>query len=417
MSKYRPVLPGIMHGTVSPPPSKSISHRMLILGALSNKAFTIRRLLKSEDIDITWHALKKMGFGIELVDDTIQFSGKREIPSDPVHIFLGNSGTSARLLLAVAAHLPGEFIFDGTSRMRQRPMAPLIRALSSLGVTIEDRDGYLPIKISGGTITGTEVHIDASKSSQFLSALLLISPFLNKSLKIFTSKHVASGAYVDLTISILEKCGIKLQRSRNSYLIEAGQKVKVGDVMIEGDYSSAAYFAAGATISGGEVFIENIMPNSWQGDQIILEIAEHSGAEVMWKNNGVTVKGHIQQEIDRDMHNFPDLVPTVAVMALFAPRSSRFQNVQQLRFKESDRLAAIIENIERLQGCAIMDKNDLIIKPKPLRGTKILTHDDHRIAMSFALAGLKIPKVFVENPDCVKKSFPAFWEHMDRLVQ
>jgi 3-phosphoshikimate 1-carboxyvinyltransferase len=416
VNKYRQILPGRMHGTVSPPPSKSISHRMLILGALSNKAFDIHNILRSEDIDITWQALIKMGFKIDLVDDTIHYSGKQEIPKDPVHIFLGNSGTSARLLSAVAALVPGVYIFDGTPRMRKRPMAPLIQALSSLGVSIEHDDGYLPFKISGGTISGTEVYIDVSKSSQFLSALLLISPFLKKFLKIYTSKHMASGSYVDLTISILEKCGIKVQRSLNSYLIEGRQQVNVDDVIIEGDYSSAAYFAAGASISGGEVFIKNIIPDSWQGDRIILEIAGESGADIIWKNNGVTVKGNIQREIDRDMHNFPDLVPTVAVMALFAPTSSRFQNVQQLRFKESDRLTAIIENIERLQGFAMMDKNDLIIKPRALTGAKVLTHNDHRIAMSFALAGLNIANVFIENPDCVKKSFPAFWDHMDRLV-
>jgi len=185
---------------------------------------------------------------------------------------------------------------------------------------------------------------------------------------------------------------------------------------VEGDYSNISYFVIGAAISGGEVQIGELERNSAQGDRIILQLAEKTGALIHWSKDRVIIKGQTVRGIDENMNSCPDLVPSMAVLALFADTPSRFRQVGHLRFKESDRLTAIIENIRRLQGKAYLEQDDLIIQPSALTGAALPTYNDHRIAMSFAMAGLRIPGIRIEDPECVQKSFPEFWQYFDRLV-
>ena len=202
-SPYKLITPGIMQGTLWVPSSKSISHRVLIMAALSQKKCSIKNILLSEDINITLEALKKMGYIFQISNNTVQFAGKQKIPAEEVHIYLENSGTSARLLTAVAAIIPGEFILDGSERMRERPMLPLIEALTQLGSEIDHNRGLLPIRIRGKRLMGGQVKVEVSKSSQFLTALLLIAPLLRNGLLINTTGNMASRSYVDLTLSLL----------------------------------------------------------------------------------------------------------------------------------------------------------------------------------------------------------------------
>jgi len=413
---FREIKPGTLRGSVSVPPSKSISHRMLILGAISEKKCVVKHLLLSDDVKITLNALRKLGYVIELKGDTAYFNGERKIVSKPISINFGDSGTSARLLTALAAGLPGDYILDASSRMRKRPMAPLINALKDLKVSIKSTNGYLPIQLKGEILQGGEVHVDVTQSSQYMSALMLVAPLTERGLKIFPSREIASKSYADLTIAMLEQNGIRVEKNDSYIYIAGNQRPILTMSTVEGDFSSAAYFAVGAAISGGKVYIENINRNSWQGDRIILDVLKKAGANVHWDKKGASVLAGTLHGIEMDMSSVPDLVPTVAVLALFAEGKSGFGNVGHLRIKESDRLSAIINNISNLGGSAVVDGFDLIIKPKVLKGTRIQTYNDHRIAMSFALAGLCVPNTRIENPNCVTKSFPNFWFELDRLT-
>lgn len=411
------IKPGIMRGEVSAPPSKSISHRLLILAAISGKICEVHNLLLSEDIYITVNALKAMGYGLELRENTAYLNGKREIPNKIREIYFGDSGTSARFLTAIAGAQPGKYLLDGSPRMRQRPIEPLIHALQKLGVSVKHRNGYLPLKIEGRVLQGGEVEIDVSQSSQYLSALMLIGPLTETGLRIIPSMNMASQSYSDLTLSMLRENNITVQQDDKSFFIEGNCRPTLQQGRVEGDYSSAAYFAVGSAISGGKVCIKEIRKDSKQGDHMVLDLLEKAGAKVRWNDKGVHIIGSKLKGISVNMYSYPDLVPTMAIMALFAKGISRFQQVSHLKIKESDRLNAILTNINGLGGSANIEGTDLVIQPKTLKGTFIRTFNDHRIAMSFALAGLLVPEVRIENPDCVKKSFPDFWAKFEELVK
>ena len=413
---HRDIIAGKMQGELSAPPSKSISHRLLIIAALSGKKCRIDNVLRSEDLQITLQALSKMGFIIEDMGTTIIFSGERQLPAQPVQIDFGNSGTSARLLTAVAACLPGDYILTGSPRMQQRPMKSLLDALSSAGVKLESNHGFLPVTLQGGKLRGGEVTIDTGHSSQFLSALMLVAPFTEKGFHITASGELASAGYVELTAALQRKYGIELRWQDQTVSIRGSQKYQIERAVVEGDYSNISYFVIGAAISGGEVQIGGLEKNSAQGDRVILQLAEKAGASIRWLKDRVTIKGQTVRGIDENMNSCPDLVPSMAVLALFADTPSRFRQVGHLRYKESDRLAAIIENIRRLQGKAYLEQDDLLILPSVLAGASLPTYNDHRIAMSFAMAGLRIPGIRIEDPECVQKSFPEFWQYFDRLV-
>ncbi len=408
---------GIVEGVLEAPPSKSITHRLLIMAALSGHPCRIRRPLHSEDTLITLQGLQKMGYDFYIDEGDFVFTGRHRIPATSCEIDVGNSGTSARFLTALAAVQSFPSYIDGSERMRQRPMQPLISALRKLGTVIEDRDGYLPIKIAGYLAQGCEIDIDASKSSQFLSALLLIAPRLHVGLRLVHHGQVASEPYANMTIALMQKAGIPV-RSRREMVHAPGMKnYLMADSRVEGDYSSAAYFLVAAAITGGSITVRHLTPNSVQGDRAILDILAAAGARVEWHPQGVTVSGGLLRGVDVHMHHYPDLVPTVAVMALFANTPTRLREVEHLRYKESDRIQAVIDNITRLGGRAYLEGNDLVIEPKPLHGAVLPTYNDHRIAMSFALVGLKVPGVKIENPACVRKSYPDFWKHLKTVVK
>ncbi|OGB64729.1 MAG: 3-phosphoshikimate 1-carboxyvinyltransferase [Caldithrix sp. RBG_13_44_9] len=412
----RDIIPGRMRGKLSAPPSKSISHRLLIIAALSGRKCRVDNVLRSEDLEITLQALSNMGFIIEDMGKTVIFTGKRKIPAQAVQLDFGNSGTSARLLTAVAAYLPGDFILSGSPRMQQRPMKPLLEALISAGTNIEHRNGFLPITIRGGQLRGGEVVIDASYSSQFLSALMLVAPCTEKGFRITPSGEVASAGYVELTAALQRKYGIDIQWQKQNIFIPGSQNYQIDQAVVEGDYSNISYFVVGAAISGGEVQISGLEKNSAQGDRVILQLAKKAGASIHWSKDRVKITAGSLRGIDENMNSCPDLVPSMAVMALFADTPSRFRQVGHLQYKESDRLAAIIENIRRLQGKAYLENDNLIIQPSALAGASLPTYKDHRIAMSFAMAGLLIPGIRIEEPECVQKSFPEFWHYFDQLV-
>jgi 3-phosphoshikimate 1-carboxyvinyltransferase len=403
-------------GTISVPPSKSVTHRLLIINALSKKSATLKYPLVSEDTVITASGLTQLGYQIKMNKANAIFDGWNVNTEEQVAINVKNSGTSARLLAAVASISGVNCVIDGSERMRQRPMKPLIEALLSLGASIEHHNGRLPISLQQSNLRGGMVEIDASKSSQFVSAIALIAPLLPKTVTIRHHGKVASRPYLDLTLSLMQIAGIDLENNPKEIIIPGDQTYTPINTRVEGDFSSAGYFLVGATITGGKVKCKNINADSVQGDKIILEILKNSGARIAVRKDYIEVRGGPELgSIDFDMQNYPDLVPTVAALSLFARGKSRLRNVLILRFKESDRIRAIIENIGRLGGNAFLNGPDLIIKPGKLNGALLETYSDHRIAMSFALVGLKVPGVKILNPDCVHKSYPNFWSDLENL--
>lgn len=428
-----------VNGTLAVPTSKSLTHRALIIAAFaadaSGKPALVRHPLRSDDTTLTLDALRRMGYPVEISENAadgiewVQFAGKRLQSRAAASINIHHSGTSARLLTAVAAVQPraevGFIEIDGSERMRERPMQELIEPLMALGAHVLHQNGFLPIRIAQPiprTSTQALVQVDASKSSQFLSALLLIAPLLEGGMNIRLAGEIASKSYSDMTIEQMRKAGVHVQEitengSLTGYSVEGSQVYSLPEYAVEGDYSSASYPLAAAAITGGSITITNLTKDSPQGDRAIVNILTAFGAEASWSAGGLTLVGNTHlRGVDWDMNSCPDIVPTVAVVAMFADGRSTFRNIEHLRFKESDRIQAVIENIERLGGKAFVEGTALVVEPtQNLHGSTILTFEDHRMAMSFALAGLRIEGVEIENPACVAKSYPDFWRDFERF--
>ena len=413
--KYIP--PGRLSGKISLPASKSITHRLLVMAALSGKPCTIRNPLLSDDTEITLNGLTQLGYRFRRASGTIVFSDEQQTPAQSVEIWLGDSGSSARFLTAIAALQPFEVRLDGSPRLRQRPMGELFRALRNLGAETTPQKNSLPVTVRGGRLTASQVEIGVSQTSQFLSALLLIAPALPDGLKINCCGEIVSRSYVDLTVAFMKHAGVPLEILPGEFVVPAQSRYRLNDVTVESDWSAAAYFLTGAALSGGEIEIDGLNAGSAQGDRQILNILQAAGASIEIQNQTVLVRNNGLQAVDWDMNSCPDLVPTVAVLALFAPGTSHLRNVAHLRFKESDRIAAVLENIKRLNGKAFLQGDDLVIEPAKLKPAVLNSFNDHRIAMSFALTGLRLPGVEVENPGCVGKSFPGFWELFESCIR
>ena len=404
------------------PGSKSATHRAFLLAALAEGESIVHNPLVAEDTHLTADALRQLGTRIDWSGNAARIvpPAKRWTTPD-APIFLGNSGTSMRLLLAVAACGRGRFVFDGTSRLRERPIGPVAESLEQLGVTVRwlGEPGYPPIELESTGLRAGEALIDASKSSQFFSALLIAAPHADGELRIRPKGDVASLPYVNLTLSMMEEAGIDFKRDGDSgIIVPAPQRTPGRTFTVEGDCSSASYFWAAAAVTGGEVFTNPLNPSSVQGDCRLLGMLESMGCLIRWEDDGVRVTGpETLRAIDIDMNETPDVVPTLAVVAAFAHGSSRIRNVAHLRVKESDRLMAMTSELSKL-GVPVTETPDgLEIEGGKARTphAPIETHDDHRIAMSMAVAGLKIPGMEIHGAECVAKSFPEFWTTFDSL--
>ncbi|MEE4608569.1 MAG: 3-phosphoshikimate 1-carboxyvinyltransferase [Desulfobacteraceae bacterium] len=407
--------------TVSVPGSKSYTHRALIAAALSDGACRVTGMLDSEDTRLTRAALKQMGVssrpdGPDLI---IQGRGGRLDPvSAPIE--LGNSGTSMRLLAAVAALGQGRYVLQGSARMAQRPMGDLLDALNQIGVPARSlaTNGCPPVEIIGDHAVGGPVRIDCHLSSQFLSALLLIAPCCRKTVDIEVVRGPVSRPYVDLTCAIMEHCGIRLSRDGYTrFTIPGGQRYRAAEIQVETDCSQASYFWAAAAVTGGRVKVRGIGRHSLQGDLGLVRILERMGCRVDFEDDGVAVKGEPLSAVEVDMADMPDVVPTLAVVAAFAAGTTIITGVGHLREKETDRLAAVATELNRMGIRAETGEDWLRIAGGCPASASIETYDDHRMAMSFAVAGLKTEGVVIRHPEVVGKSFPLFWQVFNKLYR
>jgi len=409
---------GNLDGSVNIPGSKSVTHRYLIMAALAEGRSWLRNGLWCDDTRYTALALESFGAQIRHSPQAIEVTGTGGVlncPSKP--IYLENAGTSMRLLTAVACLAQGTSILVGNERMHSRPIEELLVALQPLGGMVESlqESGYPPVQIHGGGLKGGSTKVNASRSSQFVSAILLAAPYASQPVEI-SVQGLVSRPYVDVTLDGMSKFGAKARWLDNENLqVEAPGRYQAGSYDVEGDCSSASYFWAAAAITGGRVSTQNILQQSRQGDLAFLDILCQMGCKAEWHDHGVTLYGGELRSIEVDMKDMPDMVPTLAVTAAFAQGETVITNVGHLRIKESDRLRAVAEELEKM-NVQVEEKTDsLIIRGGNPRGALIDPHNDHRIAMSFAVAGLVAKGVRIVDEMCVNKSFPQFWETFEQL--
>lgn len=411
-----------IHATVVIPGSKSVTNRALILAALAESPSTLRRPLISRDTTLMKNGLIAMGIGVEdiHVNDERQWHISPHTLVGPAVIDVGNAGTVMRFLPPVAALANGEISFDGDLRSHERPLAPVIRALEELGVIVEHQQRYsLPMVVHGtGTLRGGEIDIDASASSQFLSALLLIGP---ATLKGISARHIGpplpSMPHIEMTVAMLRDFGaeVDVDHQRNTWRVHPAQ-LHGEDLVIEPDLSNAAPFLSIAMVCGGSITISDWPVHTTQPGNQLKEIFTEMGALVTVNESGLTLRGDGEiHGIDIDLHDVGELTPALAALAALADSPSHLRGIGHLRLHETDRLAALTREINALGGNVTEGASSLHITPAPLHGGIFHTYDDHRLATSGAVLGLATPGIEIENIATTAKTlpdFPALWSHL-----
>ncbi|MFC1818999.1 3-phosphoshikimate 1-carboxyvinyltransferase [Thermodesulfobacteriota bacterium] len=409
---------------VAVPGSKSITQRALIAAALADGESVLLGPLESEDTRYTAAALAQMGVTVEKGKENwtvIGNGGRIETPAK--EIFLGNNGTATRFLASVAALGAGTFRISGDARMAERPILPLMQALQGWGVDIAsiNNNGCPPLVIQANGLSGGKTILPAGKSSQYLSSLLLVGPYARQEAELDVQGEILSLPYVIMTLAVMESFGIRVEANEalNSYSIPRGI-YRARKYAIEGDASNASYFYAAAAITGGEVTVPNVPVPSLQGDAAFVALLARMGCQVNKTGEGLTVSGPEElRGITIDMADMPDVVPTLAVVASQAKGRTVIKNIAHLRIKECDRLHVMAVELAKL-GARVEELEDTLIiegnaPDTPMHGAEINTYNDHRIAMSFAVAGLAVPGVKILGEECVAKSFPDFWERFALL--
>jgi 3-phosphoshikimate 1-carboxyvinyltransferase len=410
-----------LSASVRVPGSKSLTNRALLIAALAGGITRLTNALFSDDSKYFANALKTLGFEVQRdeVEAAMTVTGLGgRIPSKKAELFIGNAGTAARFLSAFLTLGHGEYILDGEPRMRERPIGDLIEALHQLGVELEATNNCPPVEIFAKGLSGGKTKIAGNISSQFLSALLMVAPYASSPVEIEVTTELNSRPYVDMTLAVMRDFGIDVERDGyKSFKIPTTFYKSQIIYPIESDASAASYFFSAPAICGGTVRVENISRNSRQGDIAFLEILEQMGCTIREDGNSIEVTGTDSLKgIDADMRDIPDTAQTLAVTAPFASSPTRIRGIASARLKETDRVQATCTELARL-GIHVEEHEDgMTIYPcDKIRPVTIQTYNDHRMAMAFSLIGLRVPGIMIENPSCVSKTFPTFFEVLDAL--
>ncbi len=433
-----------LNATVRVPGSKSLTNRALLIAALANGTTHLTNALFSDDSRYFAKALQTLGFDVQLDEAnhamTVTGLGGK-IPAKKAELFIGNAGTAARFLSAFLTLGHGEYILDGEPRMRERPIGDLVEALTQLGATITTADDrpqtaqkpsavsgqrleiFPPVKVIAKGLPGGKTTIAGDISSQFLSALLMVAPYAQSPIEVTLSTDLNSKPYVDMTIAIMQDFGVEIERDGyNRFTIHPSFFFPLSSYAIESDASAASYFFAAPAICGGTVKVENISRKSVQGDIAFLDVLEQMGCTVEETDNCILVTGFESGDprplhgIDIDMRDISDTAQTLAAIAPFASSPTRIRGIASARVKETDRVSATCTELKRL-GVSVEEHADgMTIYPvEKMRPALIQTYNDHRIAMAFSLIGLRFDGVTIENPACVSKTFPNYFEVLDTL--
>lgn len=412
------------------PGSKSVSNRALVLAALGASVgpCELRGLLQSEDTEVMVDSLKRLGWSVEVdwADCHARLSrplneslAARVIPTSRADLFVANSGTTMRFLAAVCSLGNGEYRLDGVERMRERPLGDLIEALRMAGAVVEGelRNDCPPVRIRSNGWRNQSIQVGGQVSSQFLSGLLLAAPFAGREILIETTGQLVSEPYVDMTVRMIRDWGGQVETLPGGKFIFPRQSpCQRSTYEIEPDASAATYFWAMAAITGGDVLVPGLGVGSLQGDVAFVECLEKMGCTVSRERSGIRVRGGKLTGIRVDMNAISDTVMTLAVVALFAEGPTVIERVGHIRHKETDRLRAVATELGRLGARVAETADGLVIQPGLLHADRVKTYKDHRMAMSLALVGLRVPGLEVDDPGCVAKTYPWFWRDFETAI-
>ena len=409
-----------LRGRIRPPGSKSLTNRALIVAALAEGTSHLTGVLDSQDTRVMLESLRRMGLSVkhDPVACTAEITGCRgRIPAPQAELWLENSGTSIRFLTALCTLGHGEYRLDGNARMRERPIADLTDTLRQLGAEARCELGNdcPPVIVHGQGLPGGVCRMAVAKSSQYLSSLLMAAPCASGPVEIRLEGTLVSEPYVDMTLGVMAQFGVEVATPANGTYRILPRPYRRNDYEIEPDASAASYFFAAAAITGGEVTVEGLNRWSLQGDVRFVEALEQMGCDVNYQPQGITVRGRRLKGIEIDMNAISDTAQTLAAVAPFAEGPTRITNVAHMRYKETDRISALATELRRLGIQADEGPDSLTIHPGTLRPAVIETYDDHRMAMSFALVGLRSPGVRISHPECTAKTYPHYFEDLQRL--
>ncbi len=403
------------------PGSKSITNRAFVIAALANGKSVIHDILESDDTEYLLNALSHCGIPFNRKPGIVEITGKNgNFQPYSQEIFIGNAGTTMRFLTSLLIFGTGEYHITCDERMKERPIDDLTEALNQLGAHIDyvEKKGYPPLKIHGKKPDGGVISISGKKSSQFITSLLLIAPLLKHGLEINILDELVSQPYIDTTLQVMKDFGAAVENvDYKKFFIHGMQNYRPQEYFVQGDASSASYFLALPAITGGKIVIENLGTTCNQGDIYFANLLEKMGAQVKIteKSTEVFCDGRLKG-IRCDLNSTPDIVQTLAMCALFAEGETLIENVGNLRIKETDRLAALENELKKIGASVSTGESWIKIVPqKNYQPATIKTYNDHRMAMCFAIAGTKIDGITIEDPHVVSKSFPNFWELLETL--
>jgi len=411
-----------VQGRIRPPGSKSLTNRALIIAALAQGTSELSGVLESVDTQVMIDSLSRLQIPVHASFSEKKFTvtgchGK--IPVAHADLWCENSGTSIRFLTALCATGQGTFRLDGNTRMRERPIAPLIDALRSTGLLAECtlQNGCPPVSLITSGLPGTTIRVEGNLSSQYLSGLLMASPAARENVIVEVQGELVSRPYVDMTLALMRDFGAQItETTPNCFQVQATPYLG-RNYQIEPDASAASYFFALAAVTGGTVTVEGLHRQALQGDVRFVDALMQMGCEVIADKHSITVQGGELRGIDIDMNDISDTAQTLACVAPFATGPTRIRNVAHMRLKETDRVAAVVTELRRA-GLRVDEHPDgMTIYPGTLRPAEIQTYDDHRMAMSFALLGLRVPGIRIADPDCTSKTYPHFFDDLEQLCQ
>jgi 3-phosphoshikimate 1-carboxyvinyltransferase len=413
---------GPIHGSIRPPGSKSITNRALVCAALADGSSVLTGALDSEDTRVMIAGIRQLGIDVQASNDKqeLRVTGcGGSIPNNTADLFIGNSGTTVRFLTAMATLGNGRYRLDGVPRMRQRPIADLITALNRLGANVktELNTDSPPVIVDGHGLPGGHTNIAGSISSQYLSGILMAAPYAQSNVVLDVEGELVSKPYVTMTIRVMESFGATVRNDNfRCFSVDRNQSYQVRRYAIEPDASAASYFWAAAAITGGEVTVAGLSRDALQGDVKFCECLVQMGCDVQYGADSISVTGRPLRGIDIDMNPISDTVQTLAAVAVFADGPTRIRGVDHIRHKETDRIGDLVTELRKLGVDARETDDGLRIQPASLNGASIETYDDHRMAMSLALVGLRQPGVEILNPNCTAKTYPLFFDDLRALT-
>jgi 3-phosphoshikimate 1-carboxyvinyltransferase len=402
---------------VSVPGSKSLTNRALVVASLAEGTSRLSNVLHSDDTRYMMSHLRTLGIVLHASNDQVEIEGVGGAFS-PVQasLFCGNAGTTVRFLTALCALVPGTQLVTGDERMQARPIRDLVHALMRVGADLADTHGCPPVTVRSGVLRGGRIEVQARLSSQYLSALLMISPYAQQVVSLEVAGNIVSESYVELTLDVMASFGVAVERPDARHFMIPQRRYQGRPFAIEGDATSAGYWWALAALTGSRITVKNVQPSTHQGDIEFLPILERMGCMIT-REQGVCV--HAPSRLKSpgvvEMSRLPDGVMTLAVLAALAQGETRIVNVANLRIKESDRLAALVTELRRIGIEAEELPDGLRIQGGTPHGADIETYADHRMAMSFAVLGARVPGIRIGTPECVSKSYPTFFEQLQTL--